>query len=68
METKKKYNKIEPQQVEPIVIPAGKYLTLSDYARSEGITRMTAYLRAKRGGIITIMVGRVRLVLVEDLS
>ena len=42
------YTRIEKQHVEPIEVPAGRYLTLSDYAKTQGMHRLTAYTRMKR--------------------
>lgn len=49
--TKRVYIKPTPVAVEPTFIPGGHYVTLTDYARREGITRMTAYNLIKKGAV-----------------
>ena len=62
--TKRAYTHPTPQPVQPVEIPAGKYVTLSDYARAVGISRLAAYARLKRDEIIGIRIGK-RAVLVQ---
>lgn len=49
--SKRVYTKPVPVAVEPVFISGGRYVTLTDYARREGITRMTAYNLIKKGAI-----------------
>ena len=49
--TKRVYIKPQPIEVSPTFISGGRYVTLTDYARREGITRMTAYNLLKKGAI-----------------
>lgn len=49
--TKRVYTKPQPIDVQPTFISGGRYVTLTDYARREGITRMTAYNLIKKGVI-----------------
>lgn len=60
----RKWEKPIPQQIPPVHVPAGFYLPLTDYARREGMTRLTAYNRARRGEIHTVRLGE-RTVLVK---
>ena len=54
---KRVYIKRPPVAVSPSRLEAGEYLTLTDYARSKGITRLTAYNMLKRGEIMGVRVG-----------
>ena len=49
--TKRVYVKPVPVEVKPVFISGGRYVTLTDYARREGITRMTAYNLIKKGAV-----------------
>jgi len=51
MSEKRIYVKPKPIAVQPVFISGGHYVTLTDYARREGITRMTAYNLIKKGTI-----------------
>lgn len=53
----RKWEKPKPQKVTPVYLQAGFYLNLMDYARKEGITRMTAYLRVQKGEVDVARVG-----------
>lgn len=58
MSTTRKTTKREPRpDIEPVFVPGGKYLSLSDYAKREGITRNGAQLRVKRGAVTAVRVG-----------
>ena len=48
---KRVYIKPQPIEVKPTFISGGRYVTLTDYARREGITRMTAYNLIKKGAV-----------------
>ena len=50
---------------EPTVIPQGAYLTITDYAAREGITRVGAYKRVNAGTVPHITVGKMTLVRIE---
>ncbi len=51
MTEKRPYTKPIPVDVKPVFISGGRYVTLTDYARREGITRMTAYNLIKKGAV-----------------
>lgn len=51
MSDKRNYIHPVPVVVQPTHISGGRYVTLTDYARREGITRMTAYNLLKKGAI-----------------
>ena len=54
---KRQYIHREPIAVQPTRLEAGEYLTLSDYARSKGLTRLTIYNMVKRGDLVSVRVG-----------
>ena len=53
----RKWEKIQPQKMTPVHIPGGFYLNLTDYARSVGVTRLTAYNRVQKGDVDVVRVG-----------
>ena len=54
---KKRKQKSVPQS-----IPAGDWCRVSEYARSQGITRQAAYLRVKRGSVESVVIAGVMIV------
>ena len=57
MTTTRKWEKKMPKKMTPVHIPGGFYLNLTDYARSIGVTRLTAYNRVERGEVDVVRVG-----------
>lgn len=53
----RKWEKTLPKKMTPVHIPGGFYLNLTDYARSIGVTRLTAYNRVQKGDVDTVRVG-----------
>ncbi len=53
----RKWEKPEKVKIPPVHISGGMYLNLTDYARQEGITRLTARNRMLRGELKTVRVG-----------
>lgn len=71
---KKTYRKLAPEAQKYLELPAGLYMTLSQYAKHIGTTRVTAYrrltageLRSPAGGAVRYFtIGRTTLLLLEE--
>jgi hypothetical protein len=61
---KRAWSHPSPIDIEPVLIKRGHYLSITDYARQAGVTRLTAYNQMRRGEIDTVRVG-VKTVLVK---
>lgn len=57
MMTTRKWEKRQPSKMTPAYIRSGFYLSLTDYARSIGVTRLTAYNRVQKGEVDVVRVG-----------
>lgn len=53
----RKWEKPKPVRMTPVHISGGFYLNLTDYARSQGMTRVTAYNRVQRGEVEAVKIG-----------